>query len=182
MALTDIEYGSIATSKLLNDNFHYLDNKISSYSETANTIEGTLTTVIQSQGDTLNSKLTEELAKVNEAIAGVQADVDDAKTTYDKFTTKDVFALFTPDYTKGVDAGATFTAPSYGVVMITFNLNNSSCYITVNGNNVARYADGDGVSGAVNQSYTIPVAKGDVVKRSAGDTKFSRFFPYKGQK
>lgn len=181
MAITNIEYGSIATSQVLNDNFKYLDDKISSYSKTASNIEATLTSTLKSQGDTLANSLEEGLEEADKKITNVQANIDKAVETYEKFTTTEIYALFSPDYTKGVDAGSTFKAPSYGVVMITFNVNNSSAYITVNGTNVARYVDGDGVSGAVNQSFTIPVAKGDVVKRSAGDTKFSKFFPYKGQ-
>lgn len=33
MALTEIEYGSLASSDVMNKNFEYLDNKISDVSE-----------------------------------------------------------------------------------------------------------------------------------------------------
>ena len=33
MALTEIEYGSLASSEVMNNNFEYLDNKISDVSE-----------------------------------------------------------------------------------------------------------------------------------------------------
>ena len=33
MALTEIEYGSLASSEIMNNNFQYLDNRISSVSE-----------------------------------------------------------------------------------------------------------------------------------------------------
>ena len=37
MALTEIEYGSLASSEIMNNNFQYLDNRISSVSETVST-------------------------------------------------------------------------------------------------------------------------------------------------
>ena len=176
MAITKIEFGSIADPEIINNNFEYLDEKVTDTSSKIYTNNADLEALINSQVLTLTNNLNDKVEVINSDIKKVEDSVAETKDSL-----KEIYDWITPDYKKGVDAGATFTAPSYGVVMITFNVNNSSAYITVNGTNVARYVDGDGVSGAVNQSFTIPVAKGDVVKRTAGDTKFSRFFPYKGQ-
>ena len=40
MSLTNIEYGSLASSEVLNQNFTYLDNKISEVIESLNASEG----------------------------------------------------------------------------------------------------------------------------------------------
>ena len=176
MAITKIEFGSIADPEIINNNFEYLDEKVTDTSSKIYTNNADLEALINSQVLTLTNNLNDKVEVINSDIKKVEDSVTETKDSL-----KGIYDWITPDYTKGVNAGATFTAPSYGVVMITFNVNNSSAYITVNGTNVARYVDGDGVSGAVNQSFTIPVAKGDVVKRTAGDTKYSRFFHYKGQ-
>lgn len=54
MALTEIEYGSLASSEIMNNNFEYLDNKISDVSE--NLISNTATT--NSNIATINTSIT----------------------------------------------------------------------------------------------------------------------------
>jgi hypothetical protein len=65
MALINIEYGSIATSKVLNDNFNYLEDKIEDYSKNIASDKASLTSLINSQISTtftqLNTKITESI-------------------------------------------------------------------------------------------------------------------------
>lgn len=65
MALTNIEYGSVASSKLLNDNFNYLEDKIEDYSKNIASDKASLTSLINSQISTtftqLNTKITESI-------------------------------------------------------------------------------------------------------------------------
>lgn len=65
MALTNIEYGSIATSKVLNDNFNYLEDKIEDYSKNIANDRASLTSLINSQISTtfaqLSTKITESM-------------------------------------------------------------------------------------------------------------------------
>jgi DNA-binding ferritin-like protein len=58
MALTNIEYGSIASSKVLNDNFNYLESKMDNYTTDLNNLDGALTSAIKTQFDTLSNTLT----------------------------------------------------------------------------------------------------------------------------
>lgn len=64
MALTNIEYGSIASSKLLNDNFNYLEDKIEDYSKNIATDKASLMSLINSQIETINTQFTAKLQAI----------------------------------------------------------------------------------------------------------------------
>lgn len=64
MALTNIEYGSIATSKVLNDNFNYLEEKIEDYSKNIATDKASLISLINSQIETVNAQFTAKLQAI----------------------------------------------------------------------------------------------------------------------
>ena len=64
MALTNIEYGSIATSKVLNDNFNYLEDKIEDYSKNIETDKSSLVSLINSQIETINTQFTAKLQTI----------------------------------------------------------------------------------------------------------------------
>lgn len=68
MALTNIEYGSVATSKVLNDNFNYLEDKIEDYSKNIASDKASLTSLINSQISTtfaqLSTKITESIQAI----------------------------------------------------------------------------------------------------------------------
>ena len=62
MALTNIEYGSLASSDVMNQNFTYLDNRISS----------------------LSSDLTSNVATINSNIATVNSNISSMSDSYDE--------------------------------------------------------------------------------------------------
>ena len=80
MSLTEIEYGSLASSETMNNNFEYLDNKITDVSEslistaatinsniaTINSTVSTLGTNTNSSIDTINGKIN----SINSALSG----------------------------------------------------------------------------------------------------------------
>ena len=68
MALTNIEYGSVASSKVLNDNFNYLEDKIEDYSKNIASDKASLTSLINSQVNTTFVQLT---TKINESLQAV---------------------------------------------------------------------------------------------------------------
>jgi hypothetical protein len=61
MALINIEYGSIASSKLLNDNFNYLEDKIEDYSKNIATDKASLMSLINSQIETVITQFSSKL-------------------------------------------------------------------------------------------------------------------------
>lgn len=64
MALTNIEYGSVASSKVLNDNFNYLEDKIEDYSKNIATDKASLISLINSQIETVNAQFTAKLQAI----------------------------------------------------------------------------------------------------------------------
>ncbi len=84
MALTNIEYGSVASSEVVNNNFQYLDDKISSVSQSLNTNVTTLSgsisslsAIVSSNNEAANAA-NEELQK---NIDNVVTDIEEIKTT-----------------------------------------------------------------------------------------------------
>lgn len=68
MALTEIEYGSLASSNILNNNFEYLDNKISGVSEDLQARDASMNSNIV----TINSSLATMSGTLTEAIDGLK--------------------------------------------------------------------------------------------------------------
>lgn len=72
MALTNIEYGSIATSKILNDNFNYLEGKIEDYSKNIGANNSSLIALINSQ----NATVTNNLNSINNSLSNLEKEID----------------------------------------------------------------------------------------------------------
>lgn len=64
MALTEIEYGSLASSEIVNGNFTYLDNKISGVAESITTTAATINSNIA----TINSTMSSMKEEINNSI------------------------------------------------------------------------------------------------------------------
>ncbi len=75
MALTEIEYGSLASSEVMNNNFQYLDDKISSVSETVISNEAGVSSNIASINSTISS-MSEELT----------SNIEELETNVDELT------------------------------------------------------------------------------------------------
>lgn len=76
MALTEIEYGSLASSEVMNNNFEYLDNKISDVSgnllsnvATINANIATVNSSISTMGENLNKSIEATFEKSKQIIA-----------------------------------------------------------------------------------------------------------------
>lgn len=74
MALTEIEYGSLASSEVMNNNFEYLDNKITDVSE--NLIS--TAAAINSNIATINSSMAALSEELNKSIEDLNTDLTDA--------------------------------------------------------------------------------------------------------
>ena len=77
MALTEIEYGSLASSEVMNNNFEYLDNKISDVSETLTSTVATINSNIA----TINSSMATMSEELNQAIEDLDSDLTEASET-----------------------------------------------------------------------------------------------------
>lgn len=77
MALTEIEYGALASSEVMNNNFQYLDDRISSVAETVTSNNAGVSSNIASINSTISS-MSEEL---NTDIEEIGEDIDDITTS-----------------------------------------------------------------------------------------------------
>ena len=68
MALTNIEYGSVASSGVLNNNFNYLEQKIEDYSKKLDLNNASLTALINSQIASTISQLTTNITNNLQAV------------------------------------------------------------------------------------------------------------------
>ena len=82
MALTNIEYGSIATSKVLNDNFNYLEDKIEDYSKNISSNNASLTSLVNSQVATVANNLNNKTTELQNNINKVQKNLDNSNSTF----------------------------------------------------------------------------------------------------
>ena len=140
-----------------------------------------LSKISENAGDlqtTVNSQISNIKSEVATTKLSLQTEIDKKLNASEK---QAIILWGIPDYKKGRSVGASFTAPSHGVYTATLNYNNNTAYFNINGVNAYCYVDGDGVNGAVNTPFTVPLAKGDVCSWSANvEVKFARFFPMRG--
>ena len=72
MALTEIEYGSLASSEVINNNFQYLDNRISTLSEaSAGNFAG-----VNSNIASINSTITNMSEEINQNIEDINTNIE----------------------------------------------------------------------------------------------------------
>ena len=75
MALIEIEYGALASSDVMNKNFEYLDNKISSVSEEIVANNATINSNLSS----LNSNISATQEELNSSIENIQENLTEAE-------------------------------------------------------------------------------------------------------
>ncbi len=88
MALTNIEYGSVASSEVVNNNFQYLDDKISSVSQSLTTnvtaLSGSISSLSsvvdnnKTAAEEANEELQESIDDITEDIAAITSTLDSA--------------------------------------------------------------------------------------------------------
>ena len=160
MALTNIEYGSLASSETLNSNFQYLDNRITDAVATINqSIKSILTNIA-----TINSNFSELSGDINDSVQELSSDIYSHKTlvknTLNDFSMKpDWSALRTVSISN-------YTAPSNGYILAIPNSNANGIF-TVNNVEVqlkywSSYYDNTA------DIITIPLKKGDVINSNLG--------------
>lgn len=167
MALEHIEYGALASSELMNDNFEYLDDRISS--------------VVASQTSTFSSiyssiaNLNSTLSQQGEDFESDISDLDDyAKAIRNDFDSQNN----SPDYSHGIGITLPYTVTSDGYVYAGVEGVDSKKYVYVNGSIVHGHC---GYSGgkAVYSGSVFRVSKDDVI--TCQKTHGSYFFyPMKG--
>lgn len=175
MSLEEIRNGSLADPDVINNNFKYLDDRITDaenkiYTNNAN-FESKISTL--NNNINLNNKnLDEKIKSINEDISSVE---NNLSSTNEKLT--NIFNIIAPNYTKEFSISSGWVATTNGYVSWYSGHNdNSQGYLWINGIEVSYHSS---------YKYTDPhriqymVSKGDVITFS-GKGCSAKFFPCKG--
>ena len=156
MTLTTIEYGSIASSEVMNENFSYLDGKISDSVSNINTSISSITSNIA----TINSRITGVSEDVN-------TDIQELSTKLEEFKAKIQIALNSAcllpiwNSCKELDLSENYQAESNGFIL-AIPVNNSVGTISINNKTINAKTITNIYDNAA-QLMTIPVRKDDVI-------------------
>lgn len=167
MALEHIEYGSLASSAMMNDNFEYLDDRISGLAESlASDISGVCSSIasISSSVSEQNAALSSSISSLNSYAQAIRQDLD-AKN-------------HAPNYSKGIAITLPYTASKNGYVYAGVDGMDSVKYVYVNNHIVHGHC---GYSGGyrVYSGSLFRVNKGDTVTCSKTYGHYY-FYPMKG--
>ena len=187
MALTNIEYGSVATSKVLNDNFNYLEDKIEDYSKNISTNNASLTALINSQTATISNNLNNETARLDSDIDKVEQSLAKTNTTITTLQ-NGVCSYMIPNYTKRttLNTGQQYTASADGVVYVRVPIVSGNQTASISINNIS-FDLGSGLTnreGNHSNTMMFPVGKNDKYTITSGTDNgwFEAYFiPYKGK-
>ena len=126
MQLTNIEYGSLASSALLNNNFIYLDEKIA---ETNTNLNSSISAIL-SNIETINTRLTQVAENAINSHSNLELSINDFKTkslaTFNKITMLPNWSAIT-----SILDLSSFTASANGYLLL-IPKNNASGKIKVN--------------------------------------------------
>ena len=167
MSLTNIEYGSLASSEVMNNNFEYLDNRITSVAGDLTSASSSIYSNIASLSTTLSGQ-SEEIA----------SDLQDLKTYTEDF--KDEFDSINnaPNYSQGIGINLPYSALADGYVYAGVDGMDTAQYVYVNNLPVHGHC---GYSGGkwVYSGSLIRVSTGDVISSSRPSGNYY-FYPMKG--
>lgn len=175
MALVDIEAGSKASSQLLNDNFHYLQDLVGELSIKIDGSEATVDSKIATSRNSLQSEISALETEINNSIAELEKDVTSTTTNTNNVKTDIYTKGFLPNYSAGVSISTGYKTTKNGWVRwYTDSSDGKDSYLKVNGTNV-------GISRQYkyhnHKTLMFLVSKGDTITFDAGTTTF---YPCKG--
>ena len=167
MALEQIEYGSLASSELMNNNFEYLDNRISNAAQTQASEISSLYSSIASMNNIFsqqNEDLISDISDLEEYTEELRNDFDSQNNA--------------PDYSRAIGITLPYTVTQDGYVYAGVDGIDSARYVYVNGQKVHGHC---GYSGgyAVYSGSLFRVSKDDVVTCSRTWGEYY-FYPMKG--
>lgn len=166
MPLTKIEYGALASSSVINNNFEYLEDAIGDVSDN-------LTSNIASVYSNINS-LSSTVTTLNQAQTEALEDLSDTVDEIQVMASYDT----SPDYSSGYQISLPFTAPENGYVYAGVNGQDEPHYVYVNSKPVLGHCGYSGFKW-VYTGATFRVSEGDVVSSSRADGT-NYFYPMKG--
>ena len=169
MPLTIIQYGSLASSEVMNDNFGYLDNRITTLANNLTSTSSTLSSSIAS----VNTSLTQKDEELEDGIEELESDLEDLQAD---FESKDD----APDYTSGISISTLpYTVPADGYIDAAVTACNGTAALYVNQIKVAHaYSSNPTYYSMLSGQYRV--CEGDVISHTGYSLQWVNFFPLKG--
>lgn len=152
MTLTKIEYGSVASSEVVNNNFQYLDDKISSVSQSLSANTSALSGTISSLSSTIAANKEEQNtknSKIEENIDTINSNINNSsivKSTYKNGY--DWYRLYSDNW---VEQGGSCTISANGSKTISLKVPMADNYYSIIANASKAYYNSSwdiGVTGA----------------------------------
>lgn len=168
MPLTHIEYGSLASSETMNDNFEYLDNRVTTVANNLTSSSSSIYSNIASLNSTFSQTtegLASDIAELETYAQNIRNDLDSVNNA--------------PDYSKGIAiTSLPYTVEADGYVYAGIEGTDSTQYVYVNGKIVHGHC---GYSGGklVYSGSLFRVSEGDEVSVSRRTGAYY-FYPMKG--
>ena len=156
MPLTEIEYGSLASSAIMNDNFEYLDNRIT-------TVAGDLTsatTSIYSNIASMNSSFSEQ----NESMA---SDIDDLEDDIVSLRSALAAQNYIPNYSSAIainySNGDAAGFDGWLAIKLFSSIADVNSYVKINGVAVGGLGTGSASGGVDASACMVIVSSTDVI-------------------
>lgn len=158
MPLIDIEYGSLASSEIMNKNFMYLDNKIS---DTSDSISTSISSILSNIA-TLNTRLNDMSEKTNDSIVNLNSTIEEYKNKTKLLVNR---VTMVPDWencaTISVTSETNYTVPTNGYLLILPNTSAKGDLIV--NNTTVKLKNRLSADDNAAQLIPIPVCSGDIV-------------------
>ena len=167
MPLIHIEYGALASSETMNDNFEYLDDRVTSV---ANNLVSS-TTSIYSNISGLSMSLSEQINDIESDIGDLGDNLSDLRSDFESQNNS-------PDYSRGVGITLPYTVLADGYVYAGVDGTDYMKYVYVNQKIVHGHC---GYSGGYNvySGSLFRVSKNDIVSANNPIGSYY-FYPMKG--
>ena len=167
MPLTNIEYGSLASSEVMNDNFEYLDNCITN-----------VATNLAATNSNLNSSIANISSNFSQQNESMRTDISNLEDYAEQIRNDFDSQNNAPDYSLGIGITMPYTVISDGYVYAGVSGFDYFRYVYVNGGMVHGHC---GYSGgkSVYSGSLFRVSSGDVVTCEAPQGQYY-FYPMKG--
>lgn len=172
MTLINIEYGSLASSNTMNQNFTYLDDKID---ETSDSINTSISSILSNIA-TINSRLNEMSDEFEDSVIRLNTTIDDYKSKTKLLIKK---TNMVPDWMScssvSIAVDEQYEAPSNGYLLLIPN-SSEQLNLTINGIEISL----NNTSSEENSSQliVIPVLKNDLINSNLSVTN-AYFLPTK---
>lgn len=168
MALIHIDYGALASSEVMNNNFEYLDNKIAEVVQNSES----KTSAIYSNIATLNGTFSTQTEQMIN-------DISELKTYAEKIREDLDLKNDSPDYSKGVGISLPYTVTTNGYVFVDIATGDANGRVNINGKPVLGHQSSQYGGIPTHVGGTFRVSTDDTITATVG-VSTAYFYPLKG--